>query len=99
MSLKPNPDALTYWLAEHDDEYGPYGAVLYENSIYTQHNLRTWVYRGAELTLVVVGTHTASNQYLQLFRTKNEIRPGTPAATDARPPSDPVTNPSQETPT
>jgi hypothetical protein len=62
-----------YWLAEHDDEYGAYGDVLYEHTIYTQRHLPRWVYRGKELTLVVVDTGTDCNQLLQIFRNKNEI--------------------------
>jgi len=75
VKFSPSREALTYWLAEHDDEYGPHGDVLYENVIYTQRHLPKWVYRGAELTLVVADTQTDGNKYLQIFRNKNEIRP------------------------
>lgn len=74
VKFSPQRDALTYWLEKHPDEYGPYGQVLYENSIYTQRFLPKWVYRGAELTLVVADTHTDGNKYLQLFRNENEVR-------------------------
>lgn len=74
VRFSPSREALEYWLAEHDDEYGPHGDVLYENSIYTQRHLPKWVYRGAELTLVVVDTHCDGNQYLQLFRNANEVK-------------------------
>lgn len=75
VKFSPSLEALTYWLAGHTDEYGPHGNVLFENEIYTQRHLPRWVYRGPELTLIVTDTHTDGNQYLRLFRNKNEIRP------------------------
>jgi hypothetical protein len=68
----PNREAIAYWI-EHDD-YGKYGDRVYENSIYTQRHLPKWVYRGKELTIVVVDTHTDGNQYLQLFANDREIK-------------------------
>jgi hypothetical protein len=53
VKFSPSHEALTYWLAKHDDEYGPYSEELYQNEIYTQRHLPKWVYRGAELTLIV----------------------------------------------
>ena len=72
VRFSPDREALAYWLA-HDD-YGKYGDRLYENSIYTQRHLPRWVYRGKELTIVVVDTHTDGNQYLQLFANDREIK-------------------------
>lgn len=74
VKFSPEREALRYWLQEHEDEYGPYGDKLYENAIYTQRHLPKWVYRGTELTLVVVDTQTDFNCFLQLFRNTNEIR-------------------------
>ncbi len=74
VKFSPEREALAYWLAEHDDEYGSHGDVLYENVIYTQRFLPKWVYRGTELTLVVSDTRTDDNKYLQLFRNENELR-------------------------
>lgn len=84
VKFSPKREAIAYWLAEHDDEYGPYGNECYENVIYTQRHLKKWVYRGAELTLVVVDTQTDGNKFLQIFRNENEVRPG-----DAAPSSPP----------
>jgi hypothetical protein len=50
---------------ESDDDH-------YENEIYTQWDLPTWVYRGADYTMVVVDTHTDGNQWLQVFTNANE---------------------------
>lgn len=44
----------------------------YENEIYTQRHLQKWVYRGEEFTMIVVDTHTDSNQFLQIFRNSKE---------------------------
>lgn len=74
VKFSPSREALTYWRGKHEDEYGPYEDVLYENEIYTQRHLPKWVYRGPELTLVVVDTHVDLNQYLQLFCNENEVR-------------------------
>lgn len=74
VKFSPKREALAYWLADHDDEYGPYGNDLYENVIYTQRHLPKWVYRGAELTLVVADTQTDGNKYLQIFRSANEVK-------------------------
>lgn len=73
VKFSPNREALEYWLAEHDDEYGPHGDILYESVIYTQRHLPKWVYRGAELTLVVADTQMDGNKLLQLFRNENEV--------------------------
>lgn len=76
VRFSPSREALTYWLGEHDDEYGPYANVLYSNEIYTLRHLPKWVYRGTELTLIVADTQTDCNQCLQLFRNENEVRSG-----------------------
>jgi hypothetical protein len=76
VKFSSSREALVYWLGEHEDEYGPYGDDLYSNSIYTQRHLSKWVYRGKELTLIVVDTHTDGNQYLQLFCNDDEVRLG-----------------------
>jgi hypothetical protein len=74
VKFSPSREALAYWLADHDDEYGSYGNVLYKNVIYTQRHLPKWIYRGKELTLVVVDTQTDGNKLLQIFRNENEVQ-------------------------
>ncbi len=74
LKFAPTWEALAYWLAEHDDEYGPYEDVLYQEAIYTNVHLSEWVYRGAELTLVVADTQTDGNKLLRVFRNENEVR-------------------------
>lgn len=76
VKFSSSREALVYWLEGHEDEYGPYGDDLYENSIYMQRHLSKWIYRGKELTLIVVDTHTDGNQYLQLFCNDDEVRLG-----------------------
>src|ERR1700759_1660086 len=44
----------------------------YSNEIYTQRHLPKWVYRGAELTMVVVDTHCDGNQFIQFFSNDKE---------------------------
>lgn len=66
-------EALVAWLGG-DDDFRSYSDVLYEHPIYTQRHLPKWVYRGAELTLVVVDTQTDGNKILQLFRNANEVQ-------------------------
>lgn len=46
----------------------------YENEVYHQRFLPKWVYRGADLTMVVVDTHVDGNQFLQVFDNRNEIK-------------------------
>lgn len=80
VRFSPNRDALVYWLSTGDDEdNNPHDDELYENAIYnaiyTQRHLTKWVYRGADLTLVVVDTRTDGNKFLRLFRNVNEVRP------------------------
>lgn len=74
VKFSPKREALLYWLEEHDDEYGDYAKVLYQNAIYTQRFLPKWVYRGAELTMIVVDTQTDGNKFVQFFRNDHEIR-------------------------
>jgi hypothetical protein len=76
VKFSPERAPLVYWLGNHADEYGSYGNVLYQNAIYTQRHLPKWVYRGAELTLVVADTQTDGNKYLQLFCNANEVHTG-----------------------
>jgi hypothetical protein len=75
VRFSPERAALAYWLEDHDDEYGPYGNILYQDVIYTQRHFPKWVYRGADLTLVVADTQTDDNKFLRLFRNANEVRP------------------------
>lgn len=56
---------------ELDDERGT--GDYYENDIYTQRHLPRWVYRGPDYTMIVVDTHTDSNQFLQIFDNAKEI--------------------------
>lgn len=86
VKFSPSKEALVYWL--ENDDYGPHGDNVYEHEIYTQRHLSKWVYRGEELTLIVVDTHTDGNQYLQLFCNADEVRPG-----DA--PEQPVAKPAE----
>src|SRR5271163_3026773 len=74
VKFSPSREAIAYWLK--NDDYGPHGNEVYANKIYTQRHLPKWVYRGAELTLVVADTQTDGNKYLQLFRNDHEVRPG-----------------------
>jgi hypothetical protein len=90
VKFSPKREALVYWLTGHDDEYGPYGDVLYENVIYTQRHLPKWVYRGKELTLVVADTQTDGNKHLQIFRNENEVRSGSAAVTVPSVPEHPL---------
>lgn len=45
----------------------------YEDSIYAQHFLPKWVYRGAEFTLVCCDTHIDGNKYLRIFDNAKEL--------------------------
>lgn len=58
--------------ADLDD---PESKKLYSATVYTQRFLPRWVYRGAEVTLVVVDTHCDGNRFLMLFDNSKE-RPG-----------------------
>jgi hypothetical protein len=88
VKFSPSREALLYWLAEHDDEYGTHGDKLYQHEIYTQRHLSKWVLRGKELTIVVVDTHTDGNQYLQLFCNDNEVHPGDPVELSTEQPAE-----------
>ncbi len=70
VKFSPQRDAILYWLSEFDDEYGPYGDVLYEDIVHTM-----GVFRGDELTLVAVDTQTDGNHFLRIFRNTNEVQP------------------------
>ena len=93
VKFSPSREALVYWL--DNDDYGPHGDKLYENEIYTQRHLSKWVYRGEELTLVVADTHTDGNQYLQLFRNENEVRPGDAPGQPAKHVTEPSPGPTE----
>ncbi len=53
-----------------DEEAGEY----YEDEIYTQRFYQKHVYRGAELTMVFVDTHTDGNKFFAIFRNDLEVR-------------------------
>jgi hypothetical protein len=74
IKFSPKKEALEYWLADNDDEYGSYGDCLYENQIYTQRFLPKWVYRGAELTIVCADTQTDGNKFLMILSNDKEIK-------------------------
>lgn len=74
VKFSPKREALVSWLVGPDGEFRDYSDVLYENRIYTQRHLSKWVYRGTELTLVVVDTQTDGNKLLRLFRNVNEVK-------------------------
>jgi hypothetical protein len=74
VKFSPKREALVSWLVGPDGEFRDYSDVLYENRIYTQRHLSKWVYRGAELTLVVVDTQTDGNKLLRIFRNANEVK-------------------------
>lgn len=93
VKFSPSRDGLFYWLGDHDDEYGTYGDMLYQNQIYTQRHLPRWVYRGAELTMVVVDTRTDGNQCLQVFRNDHEVRLGAAPQPSVAAPSLPAEHP------
>ena len=44
----------------------------YESPIYTQRHLPRWVYRGKDLTMIVVDTQTDGNKLLQIFDNAKE---------------------------
>ncbi len=48
------------------------GSDIYGGTIYTQRFLPKWVYRGEELTMVCVDTHTDGNKFLMIFDNKKE---------------------------
>lgn len=80
--------AMDWWLVGGDPstgrgcrlQYGRPGAILgdldaanwYEASVYTQRHLPKWVYRGAELTLIVGDTHCDGNILLFLLDNAKE---------------------------
>lgn len=74
LKFSPQKEALEYWLADNDDEYGEYGNCLYSDQIYTQRFLPKWVYRGAELTIVCVDTHTDGNKFLRILSNDKEVK-------------------------
>ena len=45
----------------------------YCNSIYTQRFLSKWVYRGGDLTMISVDTHTDGNKFL-ITRNKSRLK-------------------------
>lgn len=74
VKFSPKREALVSWLVGPDGEFRSYSDVLYEDRIYTQRHLSKWVYRGTELTLVVVDTQTDGNKFLRIFRNANEVK-------------------------
>ena len=46
----------------------------YENEIYTQRFYPKWVYRGKDLTMIIVDTHTDGNKFFAVFDNNKEIK-------------------------
>ena len=46
----------------------------YEYEIYTQRFYDRWVYRGAELTMIIVDTHTDGNRFFAVFSNSLEVK-------------------------
>jgi hypothetical protein len=46
--------------------------TYYEDEIYTQRFYKKWVYRGKELTLIIVDTHTDGNRFFAIFDNSKE---------------------------
>ena len=46
----------------------------YSDEIYTQRFYNKWVYRGSELTMIIVDTHTDSNKFFAFYRNDKELK-------------------------
>jgi hypothetical protein len=50
-----------------DDDY-------YQNSIYTQRFYNKWIYRGKDLTMIFVDTHTDGNRFFAFYDNEKEVK-------------------------
>lgn len=46
----------------------------YVNDIYTQRFYHKWVYRGPELTMIIVDTHTDGNKFFAFYSNDKELK-------------------------
>lgn len=46
----------------------------YQDEIYTQRFYKKYVYRGEELTMIFVDTHTDGNKFFAFYRNDKEVR-------------------------
>ena len=46
----------------------------YEDEIYTQRFYPKWIYRGMDLTMIIVDTHTDGNKFFAFFDNNKEIK-------------------------
>lgn len=46
----------------------------YSDEIYTQRFYSKWVYRGTELTMIFVDTHTDGNKFFAVYSNEKELR-------------------------
>lgn len=67
------PGVVQYALVKENLPPGGTDKDGYENEIYTQRFLKKWVYRGPELTMVLVDTHTDGNRFLAIFENVREV--------------------------
>lgn len=58
--------------ADNEEDLSTENGNHYVNEIYTQRHLPKWVYRADGYTLIVVDTHTDSNQLLKVFDNSRE---------------------------
>ncbi|MGD9157205.1 MAG: hypothetical protein PVG39_02240 [Desulfobacteraceae bacterium] len=58
--------------AENMEEFNSDGDY-YVDEIYTPRFYKKWVYRGAELTLIIVDTHTDGNKFFAIFSNNKEV--------------------------
>ena len=70
-----------FW--SEDGEYIKYAHTIedfssdgnyYEDEIYTQRFYDKWVYRGAELTMIFVDTHTDGNKFFAVYSNSLEVQ-------------------------
>lgn len=62
----------TVHFADTEEELETEDGNYYTNEIYTQWNLKKWVYRGDGFTMVCVDTQTDGNMFLQVFDNAKE---------------------------
>jgi hypothetical protein len=48
--------------------------TTYEDEIYTQRFYKKWVFRGAELTLILVDTHCDGNKFFAIYSNDKEVK-------------------------
>jgi len=48
--------------------------IYYVDEIYTQRFYQKWVFRGDELTMIIVDTHTDGNRFFAIFSNDKEVK-------------------------